>query len=193
MSLGIADALLKERAAGHGLQRSVLFLFFTGEEQGLLGSDYWVSQPLWPLARTAGVLNLDANAPAGRPTRWRIAGDADAPLVKLVDRELQRMGGATSIAAPAPGSDYYPFLRRGVPAVFFVPSDGQYEGRTDAESDSMRASVWARYHRPNDQYSEQFPFEGLARYADVTRQILHAWDRVLDGRRTAAGASSGTR
>jgi len=191
MALGVAEAMMKERAAGVGLERSLLFLFFTGEEQGLLGSDWWVTHPAWPLARTAGVLNLDANAPAGRPTRWRIAGNSDAPLVQLVERELQRLGGETSLAPAAPGSDYFPFVKRGIPAVFFVPSDGRYEGRTDAESDSMRTSVWARYHRPDDHYTEAFPFGGLARYAEVTRVVLRAWDRSLNGRRTAAGAAVG--
>lgn len=190
MSLAVAEALLKDKAAGAGLERSVLFLFFSGEEQGLLGSDWWVAHPQWPLARTAGVLNLDANVPAGIATRWRIAGADDGPLVRMVERELQKAGWETSVAPPSPGSDYYPFHRRGIPSVFFVPSDGAYVGKTDAESDSMRASIWSRYHRPHDHYRESFPFDGLAQYAQLTRQVLQAWDRVLDGRRTAAGASS---
>lgn len=178
MAFGVAEALAREAAAGAPLRHSLLLLFFTGEEQGLLGSDWWVTHPRWPLARTSAVINLDANVPAGRPTSWRIAGDPDGPLVRLVARELERRGWSAAQAPAAPGSDYFPFVRRGVPAVFFVPSDGPYEGRGDAESDSLRASVWARYHRPNDAYSAHFPFEGLQRYAEVTRDVIRLRDRA---------------
>lgn len=185
MAFGVAEALVREAANGAPLRHSLLLLFFAGEEQGLLGSDWWVAHPAWPLERTAAVLNLDANVPAGRPTSWRIAGDADSPLVRLVARELERRGWSTAQALAAPGSDYFPFVRRGVPAVFFVPSDGPYEGRGDAESDSMRTSVWARYHRPSDAYSAHFPFEGLQRYAEVTRDVIRLRDRPLTSERAA--------
>jgi hypothetical protein len=189
MALGVAEALQAERAGGRGVRHSVLLLFFTGEEQGLLGSDYWVTHPRWPLARTAGVINLDANAPAGRPTDWRVAGDDGTALVQLVMDEMGRRQWTATPAPPAPGSDYYPFVRRGIPAVFYVPSNGQYEGLSVTQSDSMRASVWSRYHRADDEYRESFPFEGLARYAEFTRDVVRAWDDALSGRRAPTAAT----
>jgi Zn-dependent M28 family amino/carboxypeptidase len=144
----------------------------TGEEQGLLGSDWFLSHPSWPLERLAAVINLDGNAPAGRPVAWRVAGDEEGALVRLVVNEATRQGWSTTLAPPAPGSDYYPFLRRGIPAVFYVPSDGPYEGMSLTMSDSLRTGMWSRYHQPTDEYREDFSFEGLERYAMFTRDLL---------------------
>ena len=55
-------------------RHSILLLFFTGEEAGLLGSDYYVAHPEWPLQKTRAVVNLDAGAPPAPPWSWRIAG-----------------------------------------------------------------------------------------------------------------------
>ncbi len=191
MALAIGDWFARDRAAGRGLRHSLVLLFPTGEEQGLLGADWFVTHPLWPLARLRGVVNLDANAPAGRPTAWRVAGDDADPLVRLVVAEARRQGWRADVAPPAPGSDYFPFQRHGVPAVFFVPSDGPYEGLSLSVSDSLRASVWARYHQPSDEYREGFPFTGLARYAEFARDVLRELDGAGVGRGMAAGRAQG--
>jgi hypothetical protein len=193
MALAIGEWAVKARAAGQGLRHTLVLLFPTGEEQGLLGSDWFTAHPLWPLERITAVVNLDANAPPGRPTAWRIAGDDEGALVRLVADEAERQGWASTIAPPAPGSDYYPFLRRGIPAVFFVPSDGPYEGLSMTATDSLRSAMWTRYHQPSDGYDETFPFEGLARYAgfarDVVRRIDDGLGTALAGR-TATGATA---
>ena len=128
------------------------------------------------IQRTAAVVNLDANVPPGRPTAWRIAGDDAGSLVHLVADEASRRGWDVTLAPPTPGSDYYPFLRRGVPAVFFVPSAEAYEGVSDVASDSLRSALWSRYHQPSDHYDETFPFEGLARYAEFARDVVRQVD-----------------
>ena len=76
------------------------------------------------------------------------------------------------------GSDYFPFLQRGVPAVFFVPSDGTYEGMSITLSDSLRTGLWTRYHQPTDEYTVEFGFSGLMRYADFTRDLLLRVDAI---------------
>ena len=55
-------------------RRSILFLFVTGEEQGLLGSTYYATHPLYPLAKTLAVLNLDGLNVAGRTKDLTIVG-----------------------------------------------------------------------------------------------------------------------
>lgn len=177
MAMAIAKWFRDDRAAGRGLRHSLLLLFPTGEEQGLLGSDWFLAQPLWPLERLVAVVNLDGNAPAGRPVAWRVAGDDEGALVHLVVEEATRQGWSTTLAPPAPGSDYYPFLRRGIPAVFFVPSDGRYEGMSLTMSDQLRTGMWSRYHQPDDEYREDFSFEGLERYASFARDVI----RRIDG------------
>jgi hypothetical protein len=63
-------------------------------------------------------------------------------------------------------------VQRGVPAVFFVPSDGTYEGMSITLSDSLRTGLWTHYHQPGDEYRAGFGFAGLMRYADFTRDLL---------------------
>lgn len=57
--LEIAEAFKKAKDAGKGPKRSVLFLHVTGEEKGLLGSKYYVENPVFPLANTVTDLNID--------------------------------------------------------------------------------------------------------------------------------------
>jgi Zn-dependent M28 family amino/carboxypeptidase len=159
-----------------GPQHAVLFLFFTGEERGLLGSDYYVAHPTFPLERMRAVINLDAGAPPGRPWNWRIAGGDGTALGTLaVDVAFDR-GWAATVSPATPNSDYFPFARRGVPAVFIIPGTGAYQGLS---ADSSRALFrrWDHYHQPSDEYDDAFPFAGLARYAEYALLVGTAVDR----------------
>jgi Zn-dependent M28 family amino/carboxypeptidase len=57
--LALAEAFTKAAHAGHGPRRSILFLANTGEEKGLLGSEYYANHPVFPLANTITDLNID--------------------------------------------------------------------------------------------------------------------------------------
>jgi hypothetical protein len=57
--LEMAQAFQKAKAEGHGPRRSILFLAVTGEEKGLLGSEYYTDHPIFPLAITVADLNTD--------------------------------------------------------------------------------------------------------------------------------------
>jgi Zn-dependent M28 family amino/carboxypeptidase len=57
--LALAEAFTKAAHAGHGPRRSILFLANTGEEKGLLGSEYYAEHPVYPLAATIADLNID--------------------------------------------------------------------------------------------------------------------------------------
>jgi Zn-dependent M28 family amino/carboxypeptidase len=57
--LAIAEAFTKAAHAGHAPRRSILFLANTGEEKGLLGSEYYANHPVFPLANTITDLNID--------------------------------------------------------------------------------------------------------------------------------------
>ena len=143
MLLAIGDAF----AGRSGRPRhSVLLLFFTGEETGLLGSDYYVAHPLWPLEKTRGVINLDAGAPPARPWTWRIAGgDGNSSLGHLA-RDVAADRGWSATTSPAtPNSDYFPFHRSGVQAIFIVPGSAPYQGLTADSSQALRRR-WDHYH-----------------------------------------------
>ncbi|GAB3300457.1 M28 family peptidase [Hymenobacter tenuis] len=57
--LEMAEAFVKAKAEGHGPRRSILFLTVTGEEKGLLGSEYYTDHPIFPLEKTMVDLNTD--------------------------------------------------------------------------------------------------------------------------------------
>jgi hypothetical protein len=164
MLLAIADALRRDPPA-----RSVLFLFFTGEERGLLGSTYYVSAPLVPLERTAAVINLDAGAPAAPPRNWKIAGGKTSTLGPLALRIASRYGWRAELTDASPNSDHWPFLRQGVPAIFLIPGQ-DWEGVTRQQKEVLQHR-WEHYHQPADEWHPDFPLQGLQRYAELALRI----------------------
>jgi hypothetical protein len=164
MLLAIAQALHASPPA-----RSVLFLFPAAEEEGLLGSAYYAARPLVPLAKTAAVINLDAGAPPVPPVSWRFAGDPTSRLSALAGQVAHEHGWTADIGPARANSDHWPFLARGVPAVFVVPGN-RWENVSDAQRDELRRR-WDRYHHPADHWFDDFPFAGLARYAALALEI----------------------
>ncbi|MGJ1445788.1 M28 family peptidase [Sphingobacterium spiritivorum] len=57
--LDLARAFAKAKADGHGPRRSILFIAFAAEEKGLLGSEYYSENPVYPLSNTVVCLNMD--------------------------------------------------------------------------------------------------------------------------------------
>jgi Zn-dependent M28 family amino/carboxypeptidase len=148
----------------------VLFVWFTGEEAGLLGSDYFAAHPLVPLERIAGAINLDAGAPPAPCLSWHIQG-GDRSTLGALARDVARGAGWEAQVRPAsPNSDHYPLLRAGVPAVFLVPAPGPFESLTTEASQALRRR-WDRYHEPGDAWAPDYPFAGLARYADFALRL----------------------
>ena len=180
MLLAIAKAMQSEPRPA----RSVLFLFLTGEERGLLGSDYYAAHPLFPPARTAAGINLDAGAPPAPGVSWRIAGGGLSTLGSVAIDVAHRAGWEAQVAPASPNSDYFPLLRIGVPAVFLVPGPGAFEGMTTEASNALRRR-WDHYHQPGDHWFRDFPFSGLVRYADYAYRLGLA---VASGQRPAMTA-----
>jgi hypothetical protein len=173
MLLAVAQALRQhpDRTPRH----SVLFLFLTGEDSGLLGADYFVARPTWPLARIAAVVNLDAGAPPARPVSWRLAGGDDSVLGSVAKAVVDRLGWQLTTSPALPNSDAFPFHREGVPAALVVPGPDPYEGLTADSSKALRAR-WDHYHQPGDEWASDFPFAGLARYAEFALLLVREID-----------------
>jgi len=154
----------------HPPARSVAFVWFTGEERGLLGSDYFAAHPLLPLEQVSAVINLDAGAPPAPAVLWRVSGGDRSTLGLLALTVAHRAGWEAQTAPASPNTDYYPFLRFGVPAVFLVPGPGAYEGLTTDSSNALRHR-WDHYHQAADHWAGDFPFAGLVRYADFALRL----------------------
>jgi hypothetical protein len=161
---GVAMLLaIAERMRAAPPPRSVLFLFPTGEERGLLGASYFASHSPVPTGRMRALINLDAGAPPAPPVSWRIAG-GETFLDETARRIAAGRGWSTVHGPATPNSDHWPFLQRGVPSIFIIPGD-EWEHVTPAQRAALRER-WDRYHQPGDRWSAEFPFAGLGRYAE---------------------------
>jgi hypothetical protein len=149
--------------------RSVAFLFFTGEERGLLGSTYMASHPPVPLQAMKALINLDAGAPPAPPVTWRVATGGAPQLGQIAQQVATSNRWTAAVSGASPNSDYWPFLHRGVPAIFIIPGD-QWEHTTPEQRDALRRR-WDRYHQAGDHWHPEFPFSGLKRYAEFAMQV----------------------
>ena len=138
-------------------KRSVIFLWPTAEEKGLLGSHYYVTHPLYPLASTVGNINLDyfSNWGWGRTRDFSIVGIGNSTLDDLTAEAVQRQGRLlTGDTAPAMGfyfrSDHYEFARIGVPSLETSPGV-EYIGKPAGFGEARRAEYIANdYHSESD-------------------------------------------
>jgi hypothetical protein len=163
-------AIAKAMRDGPRPARSVLFIWFTGEERGLLGSDYFAAHPLAPPDRIVGAINLDAGAPPAPSASWHVAGGDRSALGPLAVAVARRAGWEAQTVPASPNTDYYPLLRVGIPAVFLVPGPGPFEGLTVEASRALRQR-WDHYHEAADEWAPDFPFSGLVRYAEFAYRL----------------------
>jgi len=167
---GTAALIELGRAFAHGPQpqRSVIFLAVTAEEKGLLGSEYYAANPLYPLAKTAGVLNVDALDPHGPAHNFTISGSARLGLLDDLIADA-RTFGMTYTPDPKPEaghffrSDHFSFAKRGVPAISFGSGDDWIDGGVDAGKAAEDDYNEKRYHQPADEWRADWPFTGMAR------------------------------
>jgi Zn-dependent M28 family amino/carboxypeptidase len=179
---GIAALLELARvyAAAPAPQRSVLFLAVTAEEKGLLGSEYYASNPVYPLAKTVGVINMDALSPFGKARDFTISGSA---RLELLDRLTAKAKQAGLRFSPDPKpeaghffrSDHFPFAKRGVPAISFGSGEHWEQGGVAAGKKEADRYTAENYHQPSDEWHAEWTFEGMAR--DLG--ILYAVGREL--------------
>ena len=168
-SLGTASLLeiSRQYAAAPATDRSVVFLAVTAEEKGLLGSEYYAANPVYALATTAGVINMDGGATAGPARDFTTSGDAPLTLQDdLVALGAKR--GRTYSPDPRPGagsffrSDHFPFAKRGVPAISFGSGQDLIDGGRIKGEALARDYTTNRYHQPADEWSPSWNLAGAA-------------------------------
>jgi hypothetical protein len=157
------------------LQRSVLFCAFTGEEKGLLGSNYFVDHPTVAAAQLVADINLDQLRPLF-PLKILTALAIDDTTLGDTARAVGSSMGITLRADQEPErallrrADHYPFLRIGVPAIGFIFG---YDPGTDAE---RRYREWynVRYHRPQDDVTQPVDFDAAAKFDQFFYKLTEA-------------------
>ena len=175
---GLAVLLEMARAFGsqRGPKRSVIFMSTTAEEKGLLGAEYYASNPLYPLASTVGMINMDTLDPESIARNFTIAGNAKVDLLDMLVAKAKQKGVAY-LPDPRPEAgtffrnDHFPLAKRGVPAISFKTGNDLVDGGV-AEGKAWRDIYTSeRYHQPSDQWSETWSFAGLVRDMEVLHDL----------------------
>ncbi|WP_394839895.1 M20/M25/M40 family metallo-hydrolase [Pendulispora rubella] len=168
---GCAAVLEVARAFAQGPvrpRRSILVAFFTGEERGLLGSEYFAMHPPVPIERMAAIVQTDTDYPISPLRNIEVLGPEHSSVAVNV-RDAERALGSIKVwsdSQPAETfftrSDHYSLVKRGVPAVF--PIIG-FAGQTAQEAAARRAWQKSRYHKPTDEWEPQRDYQPLADFA----------------------------
>lgn len=169
--IGIAEALAKMPAKERP-KRSVLFLFPTAEEQGLLGAEYYSMNPLVPLSKTAANVNIDGVNFFGKTSDFSALGAERSSLEAVIDEAArERNLTVEGDTRPEQGfffrSDHFPFARVGVPALslrhgdnFITPLKGQAES-------FFKEYTAKYYHQASDEYQEWWDTSAMIQEAEL--------------------------
>lgn len=178
--LALAQSFVRTKPVS---DRSIVFLALTGAEPGLLGSEYYAENPVFPLKETAAFLNLNALRNGGPTRDVNIFGFGNTDLEEYA-RAAALLQGREMTPEPTPElglyfrSDNFSFAKAGVPALY----------AQRGIDDTARGPVWGRaqlddfmahrYHQPSDQYSPDWDVRGalddLTLYYGVGMRVAHS-------------------
>jgi len=149
-------------------ERSIVFLNVTAEEQGLLGTEYYSSNPLYPLEKTVAVINMDALDPEEPARNFTTSGKAKSDLLdRLITIGKEMDLTYTPDPHPEAGyffrSDHFPFAKRGVPAISFDSGNDLIKGGIEAGEAAQKIYRNERYHQPADHWEASWTFAGMSR------------------------------
>jgi len=138
-------------------QRSIAFAFWTLEEQGLLGSEYFAEHPLWPKGHIVGVFNIDADGPSPLARDMEAPGTGQSELEDVLKRALATQHRVLSPdREPEKGhffrSDHFSLAKQGIPAI--SPNGGHdlVKGGTVAGLKLADDYDAHRYHQVSDEW-----------------------------------------
>ena len=156
---GVAALLELARvfAAGPRPERSVVFAAWTAEERGLLGSEYYATNPVYPLETTVAGFNVDALSPTGPARDVLVVGYGQSELEDRLERILTSNGRVIARDPhPEAGyffrSDHFPLAKRGVPMLYIDSGVDLLTGGTAAGEAADSAYRRDRYHQPADEF-----------------------------------------
>lgn len=156
-------------------RRSILFIATTAEERGLLGSKYYVANPLYSLSLTLANINLDSVNPFGR-TKDVI--ESSFGLTTLDEILIKSAATQNRILTPDPSpeagylfrSDQFEFIRAGVPAIF--PGGGlNFIGKPADYGEKKWTEYDQRYHQVTDEVDPNWDMSGAVEDAQLFLQV----------------------
>ncbi len=139
------------------LPRSVLFIAFSAEERGLVGSFFYVKHPVLPIEKTVAMVNLDMVG-CMEDNQVMASGSGTSKLLTKMVIRAARDNDLNLIEMPGRigGSDHVPFYTHEVPVVHFITTSG-----------------WKDYHKPTDDL-ETLDFDGAAQISEMAADLVVA-------------------
>jgi Zn-dependent M28 family amino/carboxypeptidase len=169
--LEIAEAMKAET-----LERSALFLAVTLEESGLLGSAYYAESPTVPLNKIVAGVNIDGALPVGRTREMVVVGYGASELEDRLKAVLETQDRVISPdPLPEAGyfyrSDHISFAKKGVPMLYADGGEDKREGGVAAGKAAAAAYTAERYHKPMDEYSDDWDLSGFVEDVQALFQV----------------------
>lgn len=182
-------------------KRSLLFLFVTAEEAGLLGSDYFACHPTIPRGEIVADVNFDGGTSL-TPLRDVIAWGAEHSSLGAAVQPAASQEGFSVSPDPFPEegffvrSDQFSFVEKGIPSLFVGVGVNSSQPGVDGFANLKRWLVTV-YHSPKDDLSQPIHYETSARFAGFLWRLGYAiaadsqrphWnDNDFFGRKFSAG------
>lgn len=172
-------ALAEAHAKAGAAARSLVFLAVTAEESGLLGSEYYAANPVFPLAKTVGGINMDGLNVAGRTKDVTVIGGGKSELEPMLDQFAKAQGRRVE-PEPSPEkgsfyrSDHFSLAKLGVPMLYFDSGEDFVNGGKTAGAAAADDYTTNRYHKPQDEYREDWVWDGAVEDLSLNYQIGRA-------------------
>ncbi len=162
--------------------RSLLFLFVDGEEQGLLGSEYFARHPTFEPGRIAANINIDGANIWGRTRDIALVGYGKSSLDAVVEELAGRQGRTVKPEQfPDKGyfyrSDQFNFAKIGVPAIYADSGVDFVDRPAGWGKEQMDAWVEVHYHQPTDELDDSWNFDG---YIEDTVLLFEAGQIIAE-------------
>ena len=165
--LGVSQVLELAEKFSHDKrpQRSLVFAFWTLEEQGLLGSEYFGFHPLWPRNHIVGVINLDDGGPQPRSRDLQASGTGQSELEDVLRQALATQHRVLSPdSEPEKGlffrSDHFSLAKQGIPAISPGGGHDLLVGGNIAGQKLADDYTDHRYHQPSDEWRKDWDLSG---------------------------------
>ncbi|MEZ5313954.1 MAG: M28 family peptidase [Thermoanaerobaculia bacterium] len=163
-------------AAAERPRRSVLFVLVTGEERGLLGSDYFATWPTVPASAIVANVNVDMPLLL-TPTADLVAFGADHSSLGALAEKAASGNGFRLAPDPMPEevifvrSDQYSFVRHGIPAINLSPGLTSVDG-SDTQQKAFTSFLANNYHRPSDEIALGADWPSVERFANAEVELV---------------------
>jgi len=161
-------------------ERSIVFLAVTAEESGLLGSQWYAGNPIYPIAKTVANINIDNMNTIGRMKDVVVVGARSSELENYLEQSAQAQGrNVKPEPTPERGyyyrSDHFNFAKVGVPALYAESGEDHIEFGIEYGAAQAQDFTDNRYHAVSDEYDPDWDLSGavedISLYFDIANTL----------------------